>query len=528
MSNKWGYIVPFALALGLLIGLVTGVFVGNGASQMSTKFSGGNGKVEELIDFIDSKYVDTVNKKALMETAITEMLQSLDPHSDYIPAEYFQQAHEQLDGRFVGIGVRFLIHRDTLNVTHIIAGGPSERVGLKPGDKIVAVDGNNVAGVGLKNEDVFTNLKGPEGSDVVLSILRDGKKVEQKITRGPVEVSSLSAAYMLNKKVGYIKLDRFAGISAREFREAMDRLNEMGMEHLVFDLRNNGGGYMNAALGILDELFGERVLLVYTEGEHEDRQDYFSRGKGALADDKVVVLINENSASASEIVAGALQDNDRGIIVGRRSFGKGLVQNEFPLSDGSAFRLTVSRYYTPSGRSIQKPYGNGVDYEMEVYNRYAHGEMYSADSMVVADSLKFKTKEGRTVYGGGGIYPDYFVPQDTSERTSKYVRDLFYKSLFLHYAYEYATTHRELAKNKTYFIKSFEITDAMLTEVAVMGEELFGVEAKPEELIKYKAQLARLLKANIADQLWTASEYYEVRNYDDIDIKQAVEVIELK
>jgi carboxyl-terminal processing protease len=522
-SRLLGYMLPFVLAVGLTIGLYTGKKIGSPTYNAINL--GGGGRMEEMIHFIEENYVDTVDKEKLMQTALTEMLQSLDPHSDFIPKEYYMLGHEQLEAQFVGIGVRFLIHRDTLRVTHIIPGGPSERAGLNPGDKIVAVNDENIASVGLQNQDVLKKLKGPEGSEVLLQVIRGKEKRKVPIARGPVVVSSLSSSYMVSKEIGYIKLDRFARISALEFKEALQTLREKGMTKLLFDLRSNGGGYMDVALEILDEFFEDRVLLMYTEDRTKEPYKYFSEGGGSFADNKVVVLINESSASASEIVSGAIQDNDRGIIVGRRSFGKGLVQNEIPLSDSSAFRLTVARYYIPSGRSIQKPYGKNVDYEMEVYHRYESGELYNEDSIKVADSLKFFTKKGRVVYGGGGIMPDVFVPQDTSEKTSAYIRDLYYNQVFTHYAYEYADKHRELVKNKSYFIRSFKVDETMIQELGKMGEELFNLSLNSEDLIKYQRQLAKTIKANIADQLWSASEYYEVRNPDDDDYIEALKQI---
>lgn len=375
-------------------------------------------KFGRLLRLVESYYVDTTNINRLTEKAIVSMLQELDPHSVYITRDEVEKMNEPLKGNFEGIGVSFNIHKDTLLVVSTVPGGPSERTGIQAGDRILSIDGRNVAGIGLTNNDVFNQLRGEKGTSVQLKILRKNVRglLDFTVIRDKIPINSLDASYMLDKETGYIKLNRFSATTMEEFKAAMEALREEKMTRLVLDLRNNGGGYLNAATDLAREFLSAGKMMVYTEGVHHPRKEYKSTGGGSFEKGNLVVLVNEGSASASEIVAGAIQDWDRGIIIGRRSYGKGLVQQPYYLTDGSMVRLTTAHYYTPSGRCIQKPYDQGVeDYRTEGLKRFENGEMFHADSIHVADSLRYKTlASGRTVYGGGGIVPDIFVPLDTS------------------------------------------------------------------------------------------------------------------
>ena len=375
-------------------------------------------KFYSVLRLINTFYVDTVNETKLVENAINSMLKELDPHSVFIPKKDVQAANENLQGNFEGIGVQFNILHDTLVVIAPLSGGPSEKLGILAGDRILQIDDENIAGIGLTNEGVYKRLKGPKGTKVVVSIKRKGmlELLDFDIIRDKIPIYSRDAAYMVDEKIGYIKLNRFAITTRTEFAEAVDMLREEGMEDLILDLRGNVGGYLNIAIEIADDFFEKGKMLVYTKGEKSPKQENYSTSKGKFKEGKLLTLIDEGSASASEIVAGAIQDWDRGVIVGRRSFGKGLVQAQYQINDGSVIRLTTARYYTPTGRLIQKPYDNGTnEYRMDILSRINRGELAHADSIQFPDSLKFLTLNNkRTVYGGGGIMPDYFVPVDTS------------------------------------------------------------------------------------------------------------------
>ncbi|MFZ4549895.1 MAG: S41 family peptidase, partial [Bacteroidales bacterium] len=434
--------LPIAFALVLVTGIVTGFYLFRSEFVQNHAFMGGaktGNTLNELIRFIDNNYVDSVDVQKLNNEAITGMLLSLDPHSVYIPASDFADANDPLMGNFEGIGVQFKIERDTVMVVNTIPGGPSEKVGLLAGDRIVKVDGKNIAGIKIVNEKVMKLLKGPKDTKVKVGIYRKGlKKINDfTITRGVIPTWSIDVSYAVNKEVGYIKLSKFSATTGDELRDALVDLKEKGIKKLILDLRGNSGGYLNEAISVSDEFLPDNKLIVYTQGLHRPKQIAKSTSDGVWDKLAVVVLIDEGSASASEIVSGAIQDNDRGTIIGRRSFGKGLVQEQVGLSDGSALRLTVARYYTPTGRSIQKPYTKGAEeYYMEYYHRMTDGELEFSDSIKLNDSLKFKTPGGKTVYGGGGIMPDIFVPVDRNPNL-KFYNESVNKGILYQFAFDY-------------------------------------------------------------------------------------------
>ncbi|MCX6262158.1 MAG: S41 family peptidase, partial [Bacteroidia bacterium] len=413
-------------------------------------------KIGRTLGLIDAWYVDSTDINKLTETTIVEMLRTLDPHSVYISAKDVKEMNEPLNGNFEGIGIQFNLLRDTIIVIEPIAGGPSEKVGLLAGDRVIVINGEKVAGTGISTTGVRSRLMGMKGTKVNLSVFRKGEKgiLDFTIVRDKIPINSLDAAYMLDKETGYVKLNKFAATTTKEFMNAVDSLRKNNMKNLVLDLRSNGGGYMVAATDIADKFFSDKKLLVYISGRKNPRQDYISNGKGTLSDARIAVLTDEGSASASEILAGAIQDWDRGVIVGRRTFGKGLVQNGFYLTDGSMIRLTIARYYTPTGRLIQSPYNEGYDkYFENFYKRYTDGELMTADSIHFPDSLKFKTLVNkRTVYGGGGIMPDLFIPADTSNYTD-YYRSVFRKNIINSFTLEYSDKNR---KKLTSEYKTFE------------------------------------------------------------------------
>ena len=408
-------------------------------------------KFGRVLSLIDSYYVDTVNTDRLVEDAIIGMLKELDPHSVYISKEEVKRMNEPLQGSFDGVGIQFNILDDTLIVVNPIPGGPSEKLGIKAGDRIVEVDGKNIAGIGLKNSDVIKMLRGEKGTTVNVKIQRRGSEnlLDFTITRDKIPIYSLDAAYMVNKEIGYIKLNRFAATSIDEFNKAFSKLKQKGVKKLILDLRGNGGGYLNTAVNLADQFLPDGNMIVYTQGIHAPRYEEHATEKGVWEEGELVVLVDEGSASASEIVSGAIQDWDRGVIIGRRTFGKGLVQRPYILPDNSMIRLTVARYYTPSGRCIQKSYAKGVkDYSNDIINRYNHGELTNADSIHFPDSLKYKTlKLKRTVYGGGGIMPDIFVPLDTTKLPELYA-GLIRKGIIYQFTVSYMDTHRDELKAK--------------------------------------------------------------------------------
>lgn len=517
---NYTFLIPILMGVTLAIGLWLGtMFIPlSGSGSMITETSN---KYNTVLQMIEDNYVDTVDNQLLIESSIQGMIEKLDPHSSYIPAKDLQGVNEQLDGKFGGVGIRFLIHNDTLVATHVLPGSPSMAAGMLPGDRIIKVDDEHIADGEATNEKVMDLLKGKEGTEVIVTVYRKGITKDLSITRGSIGVSSIDAAIMLTPEIGFIKLNSFTFLAGKEFKAAAKELKEKGMKKLIFDLRNNGGGYMSAATDIVDEFLGAGKLIVYTEGRQSERDEYFSSSRGILEETEVVVLINSLSASASEIVAGAIQDNDRGFIMGRRSFGKGLVQDQMELKDGSALRLTISRYYTPTGRCIQKPYGNGVDYENDYFHRIENGELLNEDSVKVDESLKFETPGGRIVYGGGGIYPDVFIPNDTSG-ASYYLTELYYAGVFNHWAIDYLDKNRERLNDFDAFTRRFNVTPDMFERFINYATTL-GIERNNIDIITSRSVIKNRMKAEIARHVWEDNGYYSVYVEDDLDVQSALE-----
>lgn len=514
------FIYAIVLAFGVMLGFVVNSITTGKQSIINQQYD----KVEDILNYINLKYVDTVNRADLMDKTIDKMLSNLDPHSVYIPAQDLSEVNESLEGNFQGIGIEFFIVQDTITVVTAISGGPSELKGMKAGDRIIKINDTIVAGVKVKDTDVKKKLRGPKGTTVKVSVLRSGKKelISFEITRNTIPLYSVDASYMINPTVGYIKINNFSSTTHTEFVEKLNELKEQGMTELVIDLRGNPGGYLQAATAMADELISGEKLLVYTKGKAYDRQDYNARRPGIFEQGKVTVLIDQGSASASEILAGAIQDWDRGVIVGRTSFGKGLVQEQYDLRDGSALRLTVARYYTPSGRSIQRPYDKGnEDYYNEVYERYMRGEFVHEDTIANKDTTVYKTKNGRRVYGGGGIRPDVFVPVDTSAEN-----EYFYsvRGYIPEFVYKYSSQHQDLLdsyKTKEEFRKSFVITDAMVSDFYTYATGA-GLKRNAASDTKISARLKLNLAAFIAKQSWRLDGYYYIINETDNVVNTAV------
>lgn len=449
MKNRLSVYMPLLLALTLIVGIFLGNRLKSGSNQRLENFvSARSGKINAILDLISTAYVDSVSTNDLVEKVIPEILKNLDPHTIYIPAKNMQEVTEEMTGNFSGIGVQFSIQNDTVMVVDVVSGGPSSQLGILPGDRIVSVNDTIIAGVKVDNDRVMKLLRGEKGSIVHVGIKRRDIKelIDYKITRGEIPIYSVDVSYMIDDVTGYIKVSRFAEKTYDEFMEGMDKLNKEGVQRVVVDLRGNPGGYLTAVIQMVEEFLESGQPILYTEGKSQPRKVYKTEKNGAFANKEIVVLIDEFSASASEIFAGAIQDNDRGWVIGRRSFGKGLVQEQIPMLDGSALRLTVARYYTPSGRCIQKSYkGGNEEYSQDIMNRMVHGEFQVADSIHFADSLKYETIHGRTVYGGGGIMPDYFIPADTTGY-SEYFSKLVQKRLIYEYAFDYADSRRETLK----------------------------------------------------------------------------------
>lgn len=479
-------------------------------------------------------YVDSVDESKLVEDAIRGMLKELDPHSTYTTAKETKSMTESLQGSFEGIGVQFNMAQDTLLVIQTISGGPSEKVGILAGDRIIAVNDTAIAGVKMSREDIMRRLRGKKGTKVDLTIVRRNisDKLHFIVTRDKIPLTTVDASYMIRPGIGYIRISSFGATTYNEFMAGVDSLKRFGMKDLIIDLQENGGGYLQTAAAIANEFLQRNDLIVYTEGRQSKRQEFKADGRGKLLDGKVVVLVNEYSASASEILSGAIQDHDRGIIVGRRSFGKGLVQRPIEFNDGSMIRLTIAHYFTPSGRCIQKPYekGDKEEYEHDIEKRFKHGELYSRDSIQFADSLKFYTlKQRRVVYGGGGIMPDYFVPLDTTQYTA-YHRQLSAKGCIINASLKYIDDNRKQLRKeyKTFedFNARFTVPEKMLKYVFEDGEKqkckLKDEEERQNSIPQIKAQL----KALVARDLWTMSEYFTIINEESHIVKEALRVLQ--
>ena len=492
-------------------------------------------KFKEVIDKVSRYYVDETDDEGLTETAIVALLEELDPHSTYIPADELQAAQTSINGSFVGVGIRFQIMKDTLNVVATIAGGPAEKLGVLPGDKIVVVDGENIAGVGLRNSDVREKLMGELGSKVKVEIQRRNvnKNIVFNITRDKIPVFSVDSYYMVDDEIGYIKLNSFSRRSHEEVRMALSDLKNQGMKNLIFDLQGNGGGLLGAAHRLADEFLSDEKLIVYSEGRAQPRNNLRSEFKGLFEKGKLIVLTDEYSASASEILSGAIQDWDRGLVVGRRTFGKGLVQRPMGLSDGSEIRLTIARYYTPSGRFIQKPYDDVDTYRKDISQRYLNGEFVHSDSIKMPDSLKFKTLvTKRTVFGGGGIMPDFFVPLDTIGN-SDYYSDLLRGGFLNTFSYAFTDKNRKgLLKKYPNFNKfkaEFNCDEDFMNEFfSYVQNEDESLEKNEEEYALSETAIKLRLKAYLARNLWNTNEFYQVYNETNEILNRAIEIIQKK
>lgn len=520
-----------------LLYVALAAIMATGISAQMIKFNQNSQKLLQAESIITDYFVDTVDDTKLVEAAIRSMLEELDPHSAYSTAEETKELNEPLAGNFSGIGITFNMNKDTLYVIQTIAGGPSERVGLIAGDRIISVNDTAIAGVKMKNSDIMKRLRGPKGSKVNVKVLRrnQGKTdtVDFRITRADIPIYSVDASYMVDDKTGYIRINKFAAETLNEFTTALKSLKKQGMRQLILDLVDNGGGYLNAAVEILGEILEPGMTAVYTEGRRTPRYDYEARpksGKPLLNDGRVVVMVNQNSASASEITSGAIQDWDRGVIVGRRTFGKGLVQRPFNFPDGSMMRLTMAHYYTPTGRDIQKPYKNGEsdEYRKDILDRFNSGELMHADSIKYIDSLKVETlRTHRTIYGGGGISPDVFVPLDTTHFT-KYYRDVVAKGVLNQYVIKFVDENRKQLtsayKNDMEFVDRFDITPEMLRALYDLAEKE-GVEFVAEQAELSEPLFKMNVKGLIGRDVFDQSTYYKVYNRYDPIFKEALRII---
>ncbi len=529
-NSKLQIYLPIAFSIVLIIGIWIGsLLVSNNQGAKSLLPLGSNkyNKTGDILDYIIQDYVDTVNRESLENDAIRGLLEELDPHSMYISREEFNEVNDPLLGSFEGIGISFRIQKDTITVINPIPGGPSEKVGLMAGDRIVMVDDTLVAGIGITNNDAVRKLKGKKGTKVKVSNFRRGvpKLIDFTITRDVIPTYSLDVAYMVDDNVGYIKLNKFSATTYDEFIESAKELKEEGMTKLILDLRGNPGGLLQAAIGISDEFLKEGELIVYTNGKNRAKRHAFATDDGDFEDIDIAVLVDENSASASEIIAGALQDNDKGLIIGRRTFGKGLVQEQISLPDGSAVRLTTARYYTPTGRCIQKPYDNGdsESYYEEYYLRYHNGEMTNKDSIHFNDSLKYITPKGKVVYGGGGIMPDIFVPLIT-DSIHTYYNLLANKGLIFQFAFDYTDRNRaRLNKFQDFesFDKNFKMDDSIFEELIAYAEDK-GISQSDEKVQISKDKIATLFKAFVGRNVLDEKGFYPIYHKIDTTFNRAV------
>ncbi len=529
MQNKklqvW---LPLLFAIVLILGMYFG-------DRLHEDMSGQNGffktskrsTLQEALDLIRLKYVDSVRLDTLQGNAIQDMMNELDPHSVYIPATKLQEVNEDLDGKFEGIVVEFNIFSDTINVLYVIPEGPGDKAGLQIGDKILKADDSLLTRKNMSADEVKKIIRGEQGSKTVLQIMRDNKVFNTTVTRDMIPVSSVDASYMIDKQTGYIKLNKFSEQTYIDFMKSLEALQKQGMQKLILDLRGNGGGFMNEAVDIADEFLDDDKLIVYTQGINSPKQEYKAKRPGLFETGKLTVLVDELTASASEVLAGALQDWDRATIIGRRTFGKGLVQQQYPLSDGSALRLTIARYYTPLGRSIQRPYDKGKkEYMDEIWERYSDGEALYADSNKISNGKEYKTPKGKIVYGGGGIMPDIFVPIDTSTYQRSSAKILFdgtlYKFVYLYYL-QHKSQVQQYATPED-FIKNFNTDNEMWQQlVKYASQDTVNLKTVPET---DKESLEKRLKANLARFKWRNEGYYEVLNTDDAVIKKAIGVLE--
>lgn len=533
MSQRTSVWFPLIVSVALALGLLAGYVIQGRYNEHSPKLIqlGKDSKLDEILGYIDEKYVEALDRDELSEAAIEEVVRSLDPHSMYIPKREMKALQEDMSGNFEGIGIEFFIVDDTIMVVTPLSGGPSEAVGILSGDRIVTIEDSVVAGIGITNSQVVRKLKGPKGTEVTVGIRRFGEPdiLEFTIRRDRIPLVSVDVGFMADSVIGYIKINRFSASTYREFMQEMEELEAAGMDKLIIDLRQNPGGFLEEATKMLDEFIDGRKELVHTKGRNHPKYAYTARKPGLFESGKVAVLIDEGSASASEIVAGAIQDWDRGAIIGRRSFGKGLVQEQYALQDGSALRLTVAKYYTPSGRCIQKPYDrdHAELYDEDLTNRLENGELFSGDSIRVADSLVYFTRiENRKVYGGGGITPDIFVPFDTLGY-DKYYNALARRGLIRQYAYDYFSGHRSdfgAYAGPEAFNEGFEVPASVLESFFAFASAQ-GVE-KPASLAPEVLTAIRdMLKASIAKQLWNGDGYYPVMLRNDKAFRAALDYL---
>ena len=531
MKNNNSRFMPFLLAVCLVAGIAIGTFYANHFSGNKLGIiNTSSNKLNALLHIIDEQYVDTVNITDLVEEAMPQILSELDPHSSYIPAKDLEAVTADLKGSFSGIGIQFTIQDDTIHVNSVIKGGPSEKVGLMAGDRIIEVDDSAFVGKIVTNQEAMKRLKGEKGSKVKLGIYRPGEKgtLHFTVVRGDIPVKSVDAAYMITDKFGYVKVNKFGETTYPELLVAVAKLNQKNCEGMIIDLRGNTGGYMAAAIQMVNEFLPNNRLIVYTQGRKAPRENYTSNGTGSSQKMPLIVLVDEGSASASEIFAGAIQDNDRGTIIGRRSFGKGLVQQPIEFSDGSAIRLTIARYYTPSGRCIQKPYEKGKEdeYELDLLTRYEHGEFFSADSIKQNEKEVYHTSLGRPVYGGGGIMPDIFVPQDTTGMTS-YFRMAANRGLIIRYSFDYTDHNRQKLQeyDTPEKMEAYLKKQNLLNQFAGWAEKR-GLKRRNNLMMKSRELFELSLYGNIIYNMLGIEAYIEFLNKTDNTVQKAVEVLE--
>lgn len=530
-EKKNNRFLPVIIAVSIVFGIAVGFYYARHGSRNGVKMINySSNKINALLNIIEHQYVDTVNIDEIIEDAMPVILKDLDPHSAYIPAKEQEEANEQIEGSFSGIGVQFMIHKDTVNVVRIIPGGPSEKVGMMAGDRIIAVDDSAYVGKVVTNDNTMKRLKGPKGSSVKISVYRPTlkKKMDFTVVRGDIPIKSIDACYMIDNETGYIKINSFSMTTYEEMLGCIAELKHNNCKGLIIDLRSNPGGVMEIAVRMVNEFLPAGKLIVYTEGRNSPKMEYRSDGYGTCQDMPLTVLINESSASASEIFSGAIQDNDRGVVIGRRSFGKGLVQQPINFKDGSCVRLTIARYFIPSGRCIQREYekGHKEEYELDILDRYNHGEFFSKDSIKVDSTQVYKTSKGRTVYGGGGVTPDIFIPQDTVGYTS-YLGQVNASGLINRFSLELTDRNREVFdkfENQEELIKYLDRSN--LVEDFVRYAEKEGIKRRNILIQKSYKALKRNIYASIIYDVFDMQELIVYMNQDDNEVKKAVEVID--